>query len=239
MGPAYTLNLFAGEAPLILLTVARRRCEVGMATFKPCRNTETKLGMLERDEMAAHTKDRINPQPFDEVKHGCAKINNGMVSISSKDELGWFDSKGSFWGNKGQATLIITPVNPDVKLTWHNKLAQAIYCQLGLLYGHQIEEPLPLTVQVRINRSKKYQEFDIETWPWPYGGWYGGVDKDGIPVPREGVFIAQFIEPASFLDYILAAKAPKEIRVRVLEVSLKKPQRFDLQLIQNAVSSIR
>lgn len=191
---------------------------------------------LERTMMVP-MEDRINPKPFDEVKHGCAKINNGMVRISSKDELGWFDSKGSFWGKKGQATLIVTPGNPDVQLTWHNKPAQAIYCQLGLLHGHQIEEPLPLTVQVRINRRKKYQEFGIETSPWPYGGWYGGVDKDGIPVPRHGVFIGEFIDPESFLDYILAVKVATEMRVRVLEVSLKKPQRFDLQLIQNAISS--
>ena len=173
--------------------------------------------------MMAHMENRINPKPFDEVRRGCAKINDGAVRISSLDESGWFDSKGSFWGHKAQAGLSIRPGNPNVMMTWHNKLAQAIYCQLGLLYGHQVEEPLPLTVQVRINRRKTFKKFDIETSPWQYGGWYGGVDKDGIPFPRQGVFIAEFVEPESFLDYILAVKAPRKLTVRVMEVSLKKP----------------
>lgn len=188
----------------------------------------------------AHIESRINPQPFDEVMRGCAKIiNDDTVRVSSLDESGWYDSKGSFWGHKGQAELVITPGKPSVNLTGHNKLAQAIYCQLGLLRGHQIEEPLPLTTQVRINRRKTFKEFDIETSPWPYGGWYGGVDKDGIPIPREGVFITEFMDPESFLDYILAVKKPRQLKVRVTEVSFKKPQKFDLQLIQNAIISIR
>ncbi len=188
--------------------------------------------------MMVPMEDRINPKPFDEVKHGCAKINNGMVRVSSIDESGWFDSQGSFWGHQGQSTLVATPADSNVTLVWHNKIAQAIYCQLGLLYGHQIEEPLPLTVQVRINRRKTFMELYAETSPWPYGGWYGGVDKDGIPFPKHNVFVAKFLEPESFLDYILGVKAPKELKVRVLEVSLKKTQTFDLQLIQNVFSSI-
>ena len=188
--------------------------------------------------MTTHPNKRINPMPFVEFRHGCVQIDDGNIRISSIDEMGLYDSSGSFWGTKGKSLLSISVLDPTVGIVWRGKPAQAIYCQLGLLYGIQVEEPQRLTAQVRINRRNTFKEFDIETSPWPYGGWYGGVDKDGIPIPRHGIFIAKFLEPADLLDYVLSVKTPRELKVRIAEVSLRRPQKFDLKLIQTAFSYI-